>query len=69
MKATMRELDVLAGMTNKPMSVADFTYMCRDRRLIKSLIRKGFVDLDAIPATEVTLSDAGRATLSSGKQQ
>lgn len=60
MKVSPRELDVLAAMTNKPMAASDFTTMCHDNRLVRQLIRKGLVSLNAIPATEVSLTDAGR---------
>lgn len=63
-KATMREIDVLASMTDKPMEAADFARMCNHNgRLVRSLLRKGFVALNEIPAREVTITDLGREAL------
>jgi hypothetical protein len=63
MKLGVREYDVLAAMTDKPMSAQDFARMCSDNRLVRRLMSKGLVELNHIPATQVALSDKGRAAL------
>ena len=59
-KVTPRELNVLAAMTDKAMPAETFARMCNDNRLVRTLLRKGYVTLNKIPATEVLLTNAGR---------
>jgi hypothetical protein len=61
MKATMREIDVLAEMIDKPMKAEAFARRCNDNRLVRTLLRKGYVQLNAIPATEVSITNLGRS--------
>jgi hypothetical protein len=64
----IKTLKHIADNPNQRVTAHVFNELCGTPDAVRSMFRKSLVAGDAIPATWITLTDAGRAALSAARQ-